>query len=162
MIGGVVLGVIVLVLWVLGFISRRRFGVLGLALAAGALMSMLWSSELIGLVEQANLTLASVSTAGLVSAALVLLPAFLLLFSGPAYRSKKGRAVGATLFAVFATVLIVEPFSSALVLDSVSRSVFDEVAQYQVQIATAGVVIALVDTLAIHTSVSIRPPKAKS
>ena len=151
MTGIIVIILVMAVFWVLAFFSKRRFGVLGLALAAGALLSMLWSGQLVGIVERSGITLASISTAGLVSAALVLLPAVLLLFSGPSYRNKHGRIGGATCFAIFATVLVAESISSALVLDSASRAVFDGIMRYQVYIVTIGVILALLDMLAIHT-----------
>jgi hypothetical protein len=142
---------VAVVFWVLAFVTKRRFGVLGLALAAGALLSSLWSQELIGIVNRSGLELASISTAGFISIVMVLAPAFLLLFSGPSYRNTRGRVVGAVLFAIFAAALIAEPLSSALVLDQAGRAVFDTVARYQVVIVTAGVLIALLDMLAVHT-----------
>lgn len=147
----VVLVVAAVLFWVLAFLTRRRFGVLGLALASGALLSALWSGQLVGVIDRSGVSLASISTAGAVSMALVLVPALLLLFSGPSYRGKRGRVIGAISFAVFATVLIAEPLSSALVLDSAGRSVFEGLAQYQVYIVTGGVLLALLDILAIHT-----------
>lgn len=148
----VVLAITVAVFWGLAFFSRRRFGVLGLALAAGALLSLLWAGQMVGIVERSNITLASISVAGLVSVGLVLAPAALLLFSGPSYTNKHGRVVGATLFAVFATTLITEPLSSALVLDAMGHSVFNIIADYQAYIVTGGVILALLDMLAIHTT----------
>lgn len=161
MIGAGVFLVVVTVLWVLAFVSKRRFGALGLALAAGALLSLLWSGNLMGIVERTDLSFASVSAAGVASLILVLTPPALLLFSGPSYRSKYGRLIGATLFAVFAGALIAEPLSSTMVLDSGARSVFDLVVKYQVYIVTAGVAVALLDTFAIHTVAADSTRKSK-
>ena len=50
----VTLGVFVvlgLILFGLAFMTRRRFGVLGLALAAGSVLSSLWAAPLIGIIE---------------------------------------------------------------------------------------------------------------
>ncbi len=149
--GIIVLVVVAAIFWLLAFLTKRRFGVLGLALAAGALLSMLWSGQLVGIVERTGVSLASISTAGLVSALLVLLPALLLLFSGPSYRGKHGRVMGAVFFAVFATVLIIEPLSSAIALDAAGRAVFDGLMRYQPYIVTIGVMLALLDLLATHT-----------
>ena len=148
----IVLAIIGAVFWGLAFFSKRRFGVLGLALAAGALLSMLWADQMVGIIERSNITLASVSTAGLVSAIMVLAPAALLLFSGPSYINKHGRVAGATLFAVFATVLVVNPLSSMLILDAAGRSIFQTISGIQPYIVTGGVIMALLDLLAIHTT----------
>lgn len=151
MTGILVLVVVAVVFWLLAYTTKRRFGVLGLALASGALLSLMWAGQLVGIVERADISLASISTAGLVSALLVLAPALLLLFSGPSYKSKNARVMGALLFAVFAVVLIAEPLSSLLVLDVQGREVFDLIMQYQPYMVTLGVMIALLDLLAIHT-----------
>ncbi len=147
-----VLAIIAAVFWGLAFFSRRRFGVLGMALAAGALLSLLWAGQMVGIVERSSITFASISVAGLVSVGLVLAPAALLLFSGPSYTNKHGRIAGATLFAVFATALVAEPLSSALILDAAGHSVFNTIEQYQAYIVTGGVILALLDMLAIHTT----------
>lgn len=160
MAGIMALAIVAAIFWGLAFFSRRRFGVLGLALAAGALLSLLWSSDMVGIIERSNISFASISTAGLVSIGLVLAPAALLLFSGPSYGNKHGRVVGATLFAAFATTLVIEPLSSTLILDAAARSIFDTVVKYQAYIVTAGVGVALFDMLAIHTTGG-HAPKAK-
>lgn len=161
MTGVVILGISVVLFWVLAFLSGRRFGVLGLALAAGAFLSHAWSGQLIGLLERADVTLASLSMAGVVSISLVLLPAAVLLFSGPSYGSKKGRAVGAGLFAVFAITLVAEPISSMLVLDELGRTFFDYLASHQAYIITAGVALAVLEVLATHTVSGRSKPKSK-
>lgn len=149
--GVFILGGVLVVLWLLAYTSRRRFGVLGLALAAGALLGLVWSGDVVGVVERSGFTTASISTAGMVSMALVLMPAGILLLSGPSYRTKKARAIGALLFAALATALIIEPLSSTLILNSESRTLFDTVVAYQAYIATVGVAVALLDILATHT-----------
>lgn len=151
MTGVVALVVGLVVFWLLAYVSKRRFGVLGLALAAGALISRAWSDQLLGLLERADVTLASLSMTGVVSICLVLLPAAVLLFSGPAYQNKRGRVVGAILFATLATTLVAEPISSMLVLDTLGRTVFDYLAIYHNYIITVGVVLAVLEVLAIHT-----------
>ncbi len=161
MIGAVALAVVLAVFWVLAYFSKRRFGVLGLALASGALISQAWSGQLIGLLERADISLASLSMAGVVSIGLVLLPAAVLLFSGPSYGSKKGRAIGAGLFAVFAITLVAEPISSMLVLDELGRTFFDYLASHQAYIITAGVVLAVLEVLATHTVSGRSKPKSK-
>ena len=145
----IVLGV---VLFGLAFMTRRRFGVLGLALAAGSLLSSLWATPLIDIIEASGWGLAGISVAGYVAAALVLLPAVVLLFSGPAYKGAHGRITGAMLFALFALILVAEPLGAALVLDGVGRTMYDVLQQYQAYSITAGVALAILDLLAVHAA----------
>lgn len=145
----VVLG---LVLFGLAFMTRRRFGVLGLALAAGSLLSSMWATPLVAVIEATESGLAGIAVAGYVAAALVLLPAVLLLFSGPAYRGAYGRVAGAVLFALFALILVAEPLGAALVLDDIGRTIYDALQQYRMYIVTGGIVLAVLDLLAVHAS----------
>lgn len=161
MTGVISLAVVLVVFWALAYLSRRRFGVLGLSLAAGALISRAWSDQLLGLLERTDVSLASLSMASVVSIGLVLLPAVVLLFSGPAYHSKRSRAIGAVLFATLAATLVAEPISSMLVLDTLSRTVFDYLAIYQNYIITAGVALAVLEVLAIHTVGGHGKPRSK-
>ncbi len=148
--GAVVLGIIFVVCAFLAYVSKRRFGVLGLALAAGALMESVWSPELLGLVEGWGVNFASISVAGMVSATLVLLPAVLLLFSGPGYSGKRGRFMGSILFAGFATALLVPVVSQALILDSFGRMLYVMIEDVQRYIITGGIVLAILDLWHVH------------
>lgn len=141
-----------LVLFGLAFMTRRRFGVLGLALAAGSLLSSLWATSLVTMIESMNNNLSGIAVAGYVAAALVLLPAVLLLFSGPAYRGAHSRLTGALLFAVFALILVSAPLGSALVLDDMGRTIYDALQHYQTYIITVGVALAILDLLAVHAT----------
>lgn len=141
-----------LVLFGLAFMTRRRFGVLGLALAAGSLLSSMWATPLITMIESMNPALSGIAIAGYVAAALVLLPAVLLLFSGPAYKGTHGRLTGALLFAVFALILISAPLGSALILDDIGRIIYDALQQYQTYIVTVGVALAVLDLLTVHAT----------
>lgn len=151
---GVVLvfGVVLVVLFGAAFITKRRFGVLGLALTAGSMLGGLWTSALIPVVSESQVAIPTVSTAALVASGLVLAPALLLLFSGPTYKSTRGRLLGALLFAVFAFALLIEPLGYSLVLEGPGRDVYQTVQVYYGYIVTGGIVMALLDVLAIHTT----------
>ena len=145
----VVLG---LVLFGAAFMTRRRFGVLGLALASGSLLSSIWAVPMVKMIESANAELSGIVIAGYVAAGLVLLPAVLLLFSGPSYRGAHGRLTGALTFALFALTLIAAPLGSALILDDTGRTIYDALRQYQAYIVTIGVALAVLDLLMVHAT----------
>jgi len=143
--------VVIVVLFLLAFFTRRRFGVLGLALAAGSMLSELWAAQLTPVVRDAGLVVQSPPLLTLVSVVLVLLPAVLLLFSGPSYRDMPMRVIGAFLFAALAFALLIEPLGSGLVLQDEGRTVYEFFDTNRVYIVTIGLVLALVDLLSVHT-----------
>lgn len=147
-----VFGIVLVVLFALAFLTKRRFGVLGLALAAGAMLSSLWAETLTPIIAQAGVTVDRPPLIMLVSVALVLLPAVLLLFSGPSYKDLPMRLVGALCFAALALALLVEPLGSALVLTGDSKTVYDFFVTNRVYIVTGGLILALLDLLTTHTS----------
>ena len=148
----VIFVIIVVALFVIAFATKRRFGVLGLALAAGAMLSSLWTKELTPLVEQSGfVSITLPPLASLVAAALVLLPAVLLFFSGPVYKDKGSRVIGSLAFAVLALALLLEPLGSALVLQDMGKQIYDFFVENKVYIVTAGLVFALFDILATKT-----------
>jgi hypothetical protein len=140
-----VFSIVLMLLFILAFLTKRRFGVLGLALAAGAMISSLWAVKLTPFVEQAGVTISAPPLLTLVSVSLVLLPAILLLFSGPTYKDLVSRAIGAFLFASLALALLIEPLGSGLVLIGQSREVYDFFETNRVYIVTVGLVVALGD-----------------
>lgn len=153
----IVFVVVLVLLFLLAYFTRRRFGVLGLALAAGSMLSELWAAQLTPLVREAGLVVQNPPLITLVSVVLVLLPAVFLLFSGPSYRDVPKRVIGAFLFAALAFALLIEPLGSALVLQDEGRMVYQFFNENRVYIVTAGLIIAVLDLLATHTS---RPSKS--
>lgn len=149
-ISALVVGIIVL--WLLAFMTKRRFGVLGLALTAGALLSALWSRDMVAILDLFGVSFATLSTAGFVAIAIVLLPAFLLLFSGPSYKTIRARIIGASLFAVLAVTLIAVPLERAIPLDGLGKTIFELIDRYSVYIITGGVVLSLLDIIGIHAT----------
>lgn len=144
------------VLFGLAFVTKRRFGVLGLALAAGAMLSGLWATTLTPIIAKAGVSVQEPPLLTLVSVALVLLPAVVLLFSGPSYKDTPMRLVGAFCFAALATALLVEPLGSAMILTGESKAVYDFFVTNRVYIVTAGLIVALFDILTTHSGRSHR------
>jgi hypothetical protein len=155
--------VVIIALFALAYLTKRRFGVLGLALAAGSMLSELWAAKLTPLVREAGIIVVSPPLITVVSVVLVLLPALLLLFSGPSYRDMPKRVIGALLFAALAFALLIEPLGSALVLQGEGRTVYEFFDTNRVYIVTAGLIIALLiallDLLSVHTGKASKPDK---
>lgn len=143
----VVVGIFAAVLFVCMYFTRRRLGVLGLALAAGAMLSTLWTDSATPVVAQAGVELVRPPLEAVVATALTLLPAFILLFGGPTYKLKPQRLLGSIVFAVLAVALLLEPFGSALVIDATGKPVYEFLKEYQNSIVTIGLIAAIVDLL---------------
>lgn len=143
--------VVIAVLFILAYLTKRRFGVLGLALAAGAMLSNLWGTNLTPVIANAGVVLISPPLQSVVSAGLILLPAVLLLFSGPTYRSHVQRIIGAAAFALLATSLLLEPLGTALGVSGSTLSVYDELVKYHVYIVTVALGYAIFDLLVTKT-----------
>lgn len=140
-----------ILMFALAYFTRRRFGVLGLALAAGAMLSDLWAQKLTPIVASTGFNIVMPPLATVVSVALVLLPAVLLLFSGPSYHKKFEQLIGAALFALLAVALLVEPLGSGLVLLGESRDIYTWLLENRVYIVTAGLIAALTDLFFART-----------
>ena len=143
--------VVLLILFILSYLSKRRFGVLGLALAAGAMLSDLWAEKLTPLVASTGLEITAPPLITIVGVLLVLLPAVLLLFSGPSYHYRWERVLGALLFATLATALLIGPLGSGLLLIGDSKEMYDWFFANRVYIVTLGLIAALVDLLFAKT-----------
>ncbi|MGK2896141.1 MAG: hypothetical protein ACSLEY_00865 [Candidatus Saccharimonadales bacterium] len=143
--------VTLILLFALAYFTRRRFGVLGLALAAGAMLSDLWAQKLTPIIASTGFSIVIPPLATIVSVLLVLLPAILLLFSGPSYHKKGEQLLGASLFALLALALLIEPLGSALVLQGQSRVIYEWLIENRVYLVTLGLVTALTDLLFART-----------
>lgn len=142
-----VLGGALIVLFLLAFVMKRRFGVLGLALAAGSLLSTYWSDAVQAFLEEQGITLVQPPLAGVVAVSLALLPALLLLFGGPVYSSKFQRILGGLLFATMAFLVVLPSLTTVFVIDPAVRPVIDSIAEYKNSILAALIVYATIDTM---------------
>lgn len=143
--------IIIGALFATAFFTRRRFGVLGLALAAGAMFSTLWVGDLTPIIAQAGVILVKPPLESVVSAGLILLPPLLLLSGGPSYKATIQRLIGAGAFAVLAASLLLEPLGSALVIDGMGQPVYDFFVHNRVAIITVCLALAVIDLLMTKT-----------
>lgn len=143
------------ILFLLPFLTKRRFGALGLALGAGYLISTNWASTVTPLIEQQGMVIVSPPLSVVVAVLLILLPSIALLFSGPKYRDTFSRIVGSAAFAVLALAFMVEPLASGLVLEGEAVQVFAVAGDIQSTVIIAGLIAATLD-IALY-----RPPKDK-
>ncbi len=136
---------IAIALFISAYVTRRRFGLLGLALAAGSILSVIWSYDA-GLVVGALGVFPSgpLTTAATLSV-IVLLPPVILLFHGYAYKSVVGRIFGALMFTAVAMAFLIEPLSHAMTLTGTGASAYNWLIQNKDTVISFGMVIAVLD-----------------
>lgn len=152
----VILGGLLLVLFVLAFVTKRRLGVLGFALAAGAILSGQWTDVATTMIERMGLQIVAPPLGLLVAVILLLLPALLLLMSGPTYSKKGQRIFGAAVFAILACAFLVEPLGRNIVLTPETQDIYTFIATNNTYIITLGLIASLADLLVTKTH---KPPK---
>lgn len=138
-------------LFILSFFMRRRFGVLGLALAAGVIISQSWAEKLTPLIQQQGIDSMAPPLLVIVQAGLVVTPAILLLFSGPTYHQKIPRLVGSLLFALLASTFLLSILGGFMQFDEVSLPIYKAFTEVQQVIVAVCLVIAVIDVLTTQT-----------
>ena len=141
----VVFSAIALLLFLGSYISRRRFGLLGLALTAGATLSTMWTYDAGLVVSSTGLLPEGVITQAITQSLVVLLPAIILLFHGYAYKNKLSRLIGSLMFTLLALAFLVGPIGYALPLQGDGAAVYNWLDQYKEIIISIGVTLAVVD-----------------
>lgn len=141
----IILVILAIALFVGAFLSGRRFGLLGLALTAGATLSSIWSYDAGLVVASTGLVPEGPLTNAVTLSLIVLLPAVVLLFHGFTYKEKVARVIGSVLFALLAVAFLVEPLGFALALEGTAADVYRFVVEHRGVIISIGVVLAVVD-----------------
>jgi hypothetical protein len=147
--------VLITALFAFSFFTKRRFGVLGLALAAGALLSEHWSATLTPFIENQGFVLVAPPLSTVVQTALILLPPLLLFMSGPSYEGLRWRLLGSVAFTLLAFTFLLQPIGVAVSLEGMGLEVYSFFAKYQSLLIVGGIIGAIVDVLLT------RKPKAK-
>ncbi len=147
--------VIALALFGVAFLSRRRFGVLGLALTAGALLAGQMTKDLSKLIASYDIPVEPLSTISAASIFLTLLPALVLLLSGPSYKKRKQAILGAVAFTVMAMLLILGPLTSSMAPDKLMEPFLQWVARYNSLLLAVAIGAAVADAWMIH---NLSPP----
>lgn len=133
-----------ILLFLAAFFAKRRFGLLGLALAAGSILSGMIDYD-VGLIAGVFGMPSGPLTSAIVTSFIVLIPSVILLFHGYTYKSLIGKVVGAVLFAVLATVFLMEPLGHVLVPQGFGADIFNAIFENRRVIIIFGLTAAIVD-----------------
>lgn len=139
-----------LAFFALAFASRRRFGTLGLALASGALLANSLTVWLAAQFAYFDIPTGLLPERVAASVVLTLLPAFVLLISGPSYTKKQHAVFGAIAFSVMATMLVLPPLTSVLPNDELARTILPLLATYSAPALAITIGLAVADAWLTH------------
>lgn len=145
MIVAAVLISLALLLFFGSFLSKRRFGLLGLALTAGATLSTMWSYDAGLVLASTGLVKSGPLTNAISLSLVVLLPAIVLLFHGYKYKNMFSRIIGSLLFTVLALAFLLEPIGFALPLEGTSAYLYHQAVYYKDVVISVGIILAVVD-----------------
>lgn len=148
----ILFGVIVAVIFAAAFVSSRRFGPLALALAAGFLLAEWWSNWLGSILDGFGMELDWLPNGVIAVLLLLLAPLFALLASGPKYQKKHMKIVSAAGIAFLAAALLVMPLGKFMSLDGQALELYKMFAGAWRYIATAGLVLGVLDLFLVHTA----------
>lgn len=139
-----VYSIVAAALFVAAYITRRRFGLLGLALACGSILSGIWGNDIIYAFSYSGAPTGPLAAAIILSG-FTLLPAGVLLFHGYSYKSKLGRLIGAGLFTILAMAFLIEPLGHVLMLQGFGSQVYDWLLSNRETIIGIGLALAVLD-----------------
>ena len=148
-------------LFLLAFFTKRRFGVLGLSLAAGVVLSQYAARYLTQFYESNQLSFGPLSYNSASIITLTVLPALMLLISGPKYSTNKSAMVGSIGFALLGMFFIAGPLTASLPpAEPLVRDILLLIGEWENLIVVIALALALVDTFMVH-NLSIKKPKSK-
>lgn len=150
----IVAGALLLGLFLLAYFRPGRYGLTILALVAGSMLASFWSDALASYSAFVGTQFGIVFWRELISAALVLVPALLLLLFSKKGASRIPRIFGALIIGVLAVTLLLPTLTSMVIIESGSRSIYAAIDQYRALIITIALVVAFIDVLFTGSSKS--------
>lgn len=144
-----ILLVLAAALFGLAFLTKRRYGVLGLGLAAGLVLSQEVSKEVAAFLQMVDFPVSPLPFTAAASMVLILSPSLVMMFAGPKYTDKRYAIVGSALFAVFGTVLLLAPLVTSLPFNdrAAIQPMLSQIAANSPLIISAGVIAAVADMM---------------
>jgi hypothetical protein len=147
----VVIMIVAVVLFFIPFSTKRRFGTLALALAAGSILSQMWSPEITRIVRSTGIELVAPPLQSVITVILILLPAILVVRSGLAYHSRIAWVATSILFSLLGISFLLKTLASVLVIDGAGRTLYTNLLRYNGTIITLGITVALIDIILTKT-----------
>lgn len=145
----VLIGLVAL-LFVVAYVSKRRFGLLALGLTAGSVLAQQLSNDVSLFVTALGVNLSPLTDLAAASLILMIVPVLLLAITGPKVGGVRARLIGAIGLALFGGVLVL-PILAALQSNDQSLSpLVASVLPNTAWLTSIGVLLALLDAARKH------------
>jgi len=145
----------------LAFVTKRRFGVLGLSLAAGVVLSQNATRYVSDFFANNSVPVEPLTYNSAAAITLIMLPPLVLMFGGPKYSSHKTAIFGAVGFGLLATFFLIGPLTSSLPPAQASvRDALLLISDWENVIVIIALLLALLDTFLVH-GISKSPGKSR-
>lgn len=131
-------------LFVLAFFAKRRFGLLGLALATGSMLALIWGEEA-GLTVGVFGVQTNQTTSAVATCVLILLPSIILMSHGKSYKTIFGKVLGSALFAILGLAFLVGPLMNIIQVDGVGTNIYGWFVNNSRTIIGVGLSVAVLD-----------------
>ncbi len=138
------------ILFVMAYLSKRRYGLLGLGLIAGSLISVNWASYVTLMLQAQGVSLSTPPLSLVVAIGVLLLPALILMVVAPKYKKIHSRLVGSAFFAILGMTLVIAEFHRSAQNLLEPSFMLAYINQYQAIIIVVAIVAALVDVFHTH------------
>lgn len=142
----IVYGIIAAVLFAVPFIFGRRFGVLAMALAVGAILSDVWTNELISLARGVGISIELYGPM-MVSVLIILAPVLILMFKSCHVRPLFLRLFGSFMFMILALAFLIEPLGRYFVVQGLGSEMFNLFYEKRHLVIGVGLILAIFDFL---------------
>ncbi len=133
------------------FLSRRRFGVLSLSLAAGSVLAAVWAERLTVELERLGLGIDWLPVGVVATIILLLLPMTLLLLSGPKHQSGWARFMAALGAGILTAAFLVQPLGKYMVLQGQALEIYKLLVESWHYVVTAGLVAGVMDLILVSS-----------
>ena len=142
------------------YVAKRHFGLPVMGLAVGMVVTQLWVADVVPYVAGVGIGIDRSALLAMVTIALTMLPAMVLVCCGSVVSQRWWRIGGSLVFGLMAVYVLLGALSSLVPVDETSKTVVAALDGSHAAVVTIGFVLALVDTLVAHTK-GAKPHKKK-
>ena len=147
----IVIFLVSVVLFLLAFVTKRHYGILGLGLTAGMVLSEQIATETAALLRYLDFPTDPLSPLNAARVFLILAPSLLLMLAGPKYTDKKHVIIGSVLYALFGTFLLLAPLVASFpATDTSTQQYLAQIAYNSSLITALAVAVAVFDLMKLH------------
>ena len=142
------------------YIAKRHFGLPVMGLAVGVVLTQLWAADVMPYVASLSVGIDRSALLAVVTIALTILPAVVLVCCGSVVSQRWWRIGGSLVFGIMAVYVLFGALSSLVPVDETSKTVVAALDGSHAVVVTIGFALALVDTLVARTK-GTKPHKKK-